>query len=342
MDRVAQFSPRDRSDLFRAAADAKGVSVQIIEKDFWVCWVLRHLYTLDGMSAPLFFKGGTSLSKAFGIIDRMSEDIDLVIDREALGFTGDRDPMREDLSRKARARLIKELKAEAARFVADTLHPLLDSRFAQILGSGEGWSTSADVSNVDNTIIEFAYPTVEDKSRYLKDRVILELGARGDTWPAVKRTIRPYAADSFPDVFDTPESAVRAITAGRTFWEKATLLHTLAHRDADKVAAARPARHYYDLYLLANHELGKAAIRDTQLLADVVRHKTTFYARASDPYDLAVPGTFRLVPGADTISALQPEYRQMAEEMVFGDAPSLEAVMDRLREIEARINGSSD
>ncbi|MFI4893599.1 MAG: nucleotidyl transferase AbiEii/AbiGii toxin family protein, partial [Phycisphaerales bacterium JB058] len=147
MDKVARFAPRDRSDLFRAAAEAKGVSVQIIEKDFWVCWVLRQLYTLGGLPAPIYFKGGTSLSKAFGVIDRMSEDIDLVIDREALGFTGDRDPSAEELSNKARNRLIDELKQVAANYVHGTLHPALRERFRDRLPDEPGWSLDANVEN---------------------------------------------------------------------------------------------------------------------------------------------------------------------------------------------------
>jgi len=340
MDNVARLQPGDRSDLFRAAADAKGVSVQIIEKDFWVCWVLRHLYNLDNLPAPLYFKGGTSLSKAFGVIDRMSEDIDLVIDREALGFTGDRDPSADGLSNKARDRLIDELKAEAAGYVGDTLAPALSARFEEMIGDAGDWSIEVDVSNLDNTTIEFHYPTNEDPPPYLKRMVLLELGARGDTWPAVDRPIRPYAADHFPDQFTNPEHTVKVITAERTFWEKATFLHTLAQKDPDKAASTKPARHYYDLHLLLGHELGRSALADLDLLADVVKHKTTFYRRTSDRYDLAVPATLRLVPGEATIKAIRPDYDQMAEEMVFGDAPPFDTVIASLADAESSLRGA--
>lgn len=337
MDRVARLALSDRSDLFRAAADVKKVGVQIIEKDFWVCWVLRHLYSLNGLPAPLYFKGGTSLSKAFGIIDRMSEDIDLVIDRHALGFTGDRDPSVKGLTKKARERLIRELKSAAADFVGVELGPALVARFTEILGGSEGWSIRVDVSNLDNTVIEFSYPTGDALSAYLKPMVQLELGARGDTWPAVERTVQPYAADSFPDQFDAPSHAVTVITAERTFWEKATLLHVLAQYDPVKAAERRPARHFYDLFRLLQHDSGQRAIKDLRLLADVVHHKETFYPRAADRYDLAVPATLRLVPDDTAVRLIEPEYTQMAEEMIFGEAPPFSEVLQTLRRAEAEL-----
>ncbi len=121
MDHIARFDPKDRSDLFRAAAEERGVTSGIIEKDFWVCWVLRRIYTLSGLPVQIFFKGGTSLSKVFGVIERMSEDIDLVIDRRGLGFTGDKDPAAPGLSNKARQRLVGEVKSSAREFVRGEL-----------------------------------------------------------------------------------------------------------------------------------------------------------------------------------------------------------------------------
>jgi hypothetical protein len=184
VDDVARLAPEDRSDLFRAAAEAKGVTVQIIEKDFWVCWALRQLYTLGDLPAKFLFKGGTSLSKVFGVIERMSEDIDLVIDRTELGFTGNRDPTETGLSGKERERRIDALKKAAAVFVGGPLADALRARFGAVLGPSDSWSLHADVRNVDNTLILFRYPSKEEPSAYLRPVVQLELGARGDTWQA--------------------------------------------------------------------------------------------------------------------------------------------------------------
>lgn len=194
-----------------------------------------------------------------------------------------------------------------------------------------------DVSNLDNTTISFRYPTAESPSPYLRPMVLLELGARGDTWPATDCQISPYAADTHPQPFKDPACTVRTITAQRTFWEKATYLHVLAHGDSAKAGKAKPARHYYDLYRLAQHPLGREAIADRQLLADVVRHKTTFYPQASARYDLAVPATLRMVPDEATIKAIHPDYNLMAEEMVFGRAPDFDEVLRVLGSIEETL-----
>tara|TARA_R110000744_G_scaffold160258_1_gene276573 strand:- start:10252 stop:11271 length:1020 start_codon:yes stop_codon:yes gene_type:complete len=338
MNTVAQLSASDRSDLFRAVADQKGVTVQIIEKDFWVCWALLQLSSIDSLPAEIFFKGGTSLSKVFHVIERMSEDIDLVIDRKALGFVGDRDPMQEGLSGKARDRLIDTLKVEATNFVEGPLLNALQERFSEVLGDSDEWSLRADVENPDNANIFFSYPTAEASSPYLRTDVLLELGARGDTWPTVDGSVRPYAADIFPDQFEVTDAPVKAITAQRTFWEKVTLLHSLVHLGEERMVRANPARHLYDVYQLANNDLGREAILDTDLLASVVEHKKVFYKRAASKYELAVPGTLQILSSKEFAEVLRPEYEEMAGIMIFGDAPGFDVVVDSLLELQSNFN----
>ena len=344
MDDVARLAPADRSDLFRAVAENKGVSIQVIEKDFWVCWVLKHLFTLDDLGADLYFKGGTSISKVHKVIDRMSEDIDLVIDREGLGFTGAKDPQRQDLSGKARKRLIYELKTKAADYVDNRLHTALQQRFELELGEPtEGsWTLQADISNLDNTVINFHYPSNEEKPEFLRPMVLFELGARGDTWPAIEGEVTPYAAEVMPEHFSAPTASVPTISAERTFWEKATLLHTLAHRDPDKPIGNAIARHYYDVYRLIQSDHGKAAIQDLKLLEQVVEHKSTFYPGNSYRYDLAVPGSLRLVPDEAMIRKLRPQYDETADVMVFGEAPSFDEVLEALTKTEHELREQAE
>lgn len=337
MDSVATMPADDRSDFFRSVAETKGVRVQVIEKDFWVCWALKQLYAIDSLSEILYFKGGTSLSKVFGIIERMSEDIDLVIDREALGYVGEKDPAQEGLSNKKRDRLINDLKCDAADFVEGPLRLALLEAFARVLGDSGQWSLRVDVSDHDNTCIYFSYPTVEKTSEYLRPHVLFELGARGDAWPSIEGIVTPYAAEVMPEFFSSTTATVRTITAERTFWEKATLLHTLAHRDTQRVIQSKPARHYYDVHQLAQSPKGQGAIQDLGLLADVVKHKTTYYRRAADRYDLAVPESLRLVPDSATRNALRGEYEKMAEIMIFGGAPDFEEIIGTLSEIEQTL-----
>lgn len=268
----------------------------------------------------------------------MSEDIDLVIDRTDLGCTGDRDPTATGLSGKERDRRIDALKQAAAAFVAGPLFDALMARFTTVLGSSESWALRVDASNLDNTLIHFAYPSTEPRSPYLRPEIQLELGARGDTWPVTDGSVTPYAAELFPAAFREPAARVRAIAAERTFWEKVTILHALAHQDAEKSRRAKPARHYYDVYRLWIHGLGQTAIRDHALLAEVVRHKTAFFRDPKARYELAVPGSLRIVPNDDVLAVIRPEYGTMAEEMIFGETPAFDTMLAVLRKVETAIN----
>lgn len=341
MDQVARFNPQDRSDLFRAAAEKRGLTAGIIEKDFWVCWVLRRIYLLSDLPAQIHFKGGTSLSKVFRVIDRMSEDIDLVIDRIGLGFTGDKDPTSPGLSNKRRKQLIEQIRASACDHVNVVLKPAFEDAFSKALAvapSSTTWNCSLE-NSPDGQSILFQYPTIEPSSRYIRAVVRLELGARGDPWPSVKGTIRPYAADEFPDQIRDPNTEIPfVVSAQRTFWEKATILHMHYHKSKDGRLGPRQARHYYDLFRLSRHELGRSALNDLGLLAKVVEHKMLFFPGASSNYDSAKPGSLKLVPPEPLVDELRNDYNQMAEEMMFGEVPGFDEVIDGLQEIESLLN----
>ena len=342
MDDVARLQPKDRSDLFRAAAEKRGVTINIIEKDFWVCWVLRRLYTLKQPHHRIHFKGGTSLSKVFGVINRMSEDIDLVVDRGDLGFAQANDPIDPGLSNKVRQRIIREIKVCTQKFVAVELRPALDSTFAQALGSTAGsatWSTALADDDPDDQTILFRFPTIEHPSQYVRPTVRLELGARGNARPSVSGNVRPYAADMLPDQFSTPDTKIPSVVAAqRTFWEKATILHMLHHQPADKPMTPRMARHYYDTFRLAEHQLGREALNDTDLLAEVVEHKQRFFPCAWARYDLAMPGALCLAPAKHRFSILRQDYAVMAEEMMFDEVPEFDVMIEGLKQIESEIN----
>ena len=342
MDQVARLEPQDRSDLFRAAAESRGLTAGIIEKDFWVCWMLRRIYTLTQLPAQIHFKGGTSLAKVFGVIERMSEDVDLVIDRTDLGFTDAKNPATPGLSNKARQRLVEEIKTSARDFVRDELRPALDPACAEALGvaaSSTTWETTFADDDADDQTILFRYPTIEQPPKYLRAVVRLELGARGNPWPSVKGSIRPYAADLFPDQFDKPDTELPlVVSAERTFWDKATILHRLHHHPKNKRLGPRMARHYYDLFRLAQHDLGRKALADTNLLAEVVEHTSLFFPRVWARYDLAKPGSLRLTPPDYLLGQLRDDYNEMASEMMFGGVPEFDSVIEGLKVIETSVN----
>lgn len=338
MDEFARWPADDRADLFAAAASNRGLNPAIMEKDFWVCWTLRRVFTLPQSPAGLIFKGGTSLSKAYGVIERFSEDVDLAFDRTDLGFGGDRDPMAAP-TRKKRRQSIADLKRSCIELVAGRFLNLLSEHCALAIGkSSEPWKLA--VAEDDPLTLLFTYPRKQDArtmSPYVRPAVRLEFGARSDHWPAEDATITPYVAEEFPDRIPDAVCHVRVLSGARTFWEKATILHQWHHAPDDKAFPDRQSRHYYDLACLAEHEIAGSALADLDLLARVADHKSVFFESAWPRYDLARPGTLRLLPQSTRLKALETDYAKMRE-MIFGEPPRLEWILSTLKSLEAKVN----
>ena len=227
MDKVALLTAAERSELFRESAARRGMSPAVIEKDFWVCWVLKQLFAEPSFNERIVFKGGSSLSKVFGLIDRFSEDIDLVLDWRLLGYgAGMEDPRQELDSLTKRDRFSKAVNRKAAEYIAGTLiHDLtrLMARCPQV---------SAAVDVIDPHSVNISYPASFSVD-YIRPKVVLEIGPLASWVPSASHSIRPCAAEEFPQLFAEPECQVIATSAERTFWEKATILHQQAHRTFD-------------------------------------------------------------------------------------------------------------
>ncbi len=195
-----------------------------MEKDFWVCWVLRELFSVQEFGPHLTFKGGTSLSKGWKLIQRFSEDIDVVIDRAFLGFGGELSPEHAP-SNKQRERRLEDLRAACQRHIRDVLTPALTERLRKRLGN-ESWQLELDPSDPDNQALLFKYPSAAAATgAYIRPVVKIEFGARSDTDPSETPTIQPYLAEALPELFNSAAFQVRTLAPERTFWEKASLLH---------------------------------------------------------------------------------------------------------------------
>lgn len=329
MDKVARLPAPQRNELFATAAANRGLNPAIVEKDFWVCWVLRALFTDEDMKKRVVFKGGTSLSKVFGLIERFSEDIDLVLDWRLFGFgQGATDPWQEFTSKTQRERFNRQVNEAAAAYIAGTL--LAD--LAALLRACPGVIPLLDPD--DPHAVNVTYPAAFSEA-YLRPMVRLEIGPLASWIPSHPYSIRPYAADEFPALFENPSCPVVAIDAERTFWEKATILHQQAHRrDAMPL---RYSRHYYDMHRLALSPVRDKAVRDLKLLAEVVEFKQRFYPSSWARYEDAKPGTLRLVPPDDRLKELRHDYRDMRQ-MLFGDVPEFDQVIETLRVLEAEVN----
>jgi hypothetical protein len=338
MDAWTKATPEDRQALFNQTGTAKGMSPEIVEKDFWVCWTLHQVFQFHDFPR-LIFKGGTSLSKAFGIIKRFSEDVDLVINRHELGFNDENDPANQQ-GTKVRDRTIEKLKASCRNVIAAEFVPRLAARIGSIIG-GDGWTLEIDPNAPDGDTVEFKYPAGVLGSlarRYVRHAVRLELGCRGDQVPSEEAKIIPYAVEVFPDQFQVRDTKVNAITPERTFWEKATILHREYHRvEAGKPVSERIFRHYHDVVVISRHPRGLRALADLALLDQVVAHKQHFFREGAAHYELAKKGTLRLAPSPRLEDALRRDYDKMRE-MYFGQEPNFDEVMKDLRLLEETFN----
>lgn len=342
MDDVARLPPTDRSQLFAAVAGQRGLLPEIIEKDFWVCWTLKRLFSLPDLPAGLIFKGGTSLSKVFHAIERFSEDVDLSFDRADLGFGGGNDPVVAKTGKKRRQQ-VEALVAECRRVIQGEFRTRLMAAITEQLGdpaTGD-WQLELDAHDPDGQTLLFRYPVaIAARDRdlgYIRPFVRLEFGARSDHWPKQEGTVSPYAAEAFPNVFREPSCRVHVLSAERTFWEKATLLHAWYHTPSHKKFRDRQSRHYYDVVRLYEHGVGQRAMTDLTLLQQVAQHKSVFFALASAHYAEAKPGTLHLAPPEARIPELEEDYRKMRE-MIFGDVPSFDHLLTTLAKIEAAVN----
>jgi hypothetical protein len=335
-DDVARWMPEDRQELFEQVAAERNLTAIVVEKDYWVCWMLGTLFS-GPLRDAMVFKGGTSLSKVYGAIQRFSEDIDLCVNRAELGLSGA--PTPEMLtSRKQRETHADEIQAACHRWVSTTLLPALKADVARALGTH---AFSCDVDANEPGTIVFAYPvSIAGEGRtsnYLKPTVRLELGARGEGTPADWCEIRSICAEVRPDAAPRGTVRVLALAAERTFWEKAILTHAEYHRPVASKTPIRLARHYYDLVMLARRGVAETALQKPDLLKSVVVNTATFFERTWGSYDTAVPGSLRNVPPVGRQAELRSDYAAMAE-MFFEPEPAFGDLLAELVELERTVN----
>lgn len=352
MDEFARRPADDRRAFIQEAANRRNLTDAIIEKDFWVCWTLRRLVRCKELNGHFTFKGGTSLSKAYGIVQRFSEDIDLTIDKNAPLVRDVPSPMEDGIGSNERKRRTDALKAAAREYVTTLVMPALMAEIEAALGTAEGWQVVPDPDDPDGQTLLFIYPRLanygqgfgrggwgagrfnEGEIGYIKPRIKLEFGARGDTEPSELKDITPWLAEAFPDDLPDAVSAIPTLAVVRTFWEKATILHALHHNGKLRDGMSR---HYYDMLMLAQNGIAGEALQQPELLARVARNKSLMFADASASYGTAVIGSLRLVPSEETRARLKADYENMAE-MFMVAPPAFEDLWTGIEQLEDRLN----
>lgn len=335
MDRFFKLSEQDQIDTFSKTGVQIGLSEDIIEKDFWVCWILKQLFELEGIKDNLTFKGGTSLSKIYKVIDRFSEDIDVSIERAYFGFKDEKDPV--NVGTKQAKKLIDELGSACRKFVGGDLFNSLEKMIKSKLGS-KSWKLEIDEDDNDGQTILFTYPKFTTKaSHYIRPVVKIEFGARSDHWPVSMQKISPYIAGILPAPLNQMDAEIRVLNIERTFWEKATILHQYAHYPENKIVPERQSRHYFDFYCLLKSVGKTKALANIDLLEKVAAHKNVYFKAAWANYLAAKKGSLRLVPEEKVMNALEADYKAMAE-MLAGDVASWDEIIKDLEKFEQDFN----
>ncbi len=329
MRQIARLPQKDREALFQSTAAAIGINEAIVEKDFWVCWMLDYLFHECPWKDALTFKGGTSLSKAFALIQRFSEDIDLILDWQVLGYAVD-EPWRERSNTKQDL-FNKTVNEKTADFLDQIFLPVVNQFLSQNLQQG----AHCYIEPHDLHTVRFLYPRSFTNEAILQE-IRLEIGSLAAWSPAKKQSIMPYSAEQYGRLFSQHETVVRTILPQRTFWEKATILHREAFRVNE--IPHRYSRHYYDLFCMSKTNVKEKAFRNIELLQQVAVFKSRFYRCGWAHYELAVPGSLRLIPQNKHIAQLEKDYARM-QNMIFGQTPDFLEILKYLKLLEDEING---
>ena len=329
-----QLSTAERLDALNAAADTSGLLPHLLEKDIWVVWSLQHLFA-GSYAEHLVFKGGTSLSKAYGVIHRFSEDVDLTYDIRAIAgdLVGDADvPLPSTKSQEKK--WSKEIRARLSDWVGSEIVPRLKQDLEQ-----KGLPATARAEG-DKVFIDYV-PLVTGTG-YVAPTVMLEFGARSTGEPSEPRAIRCDAA-AYLQAVEFPTATPQVMRAERTFWEKATAIHVFCAQGTFR-GGDRFARHWHDVTRLDAAGFAEAAIADKALAQAVADHKRVFFAEKTMhgdviDYHAVVAGGLQLVPDDGALAKLAADYQHMVDDGLFlDDVEPFEALLDRCRTIQEKAN----
>ncbi len=340
MKKFITLSKIERKNLIQKAAFDLGMRFDVVEKDIWVCYVLGKLFSLKELHGKLVFKGGTCLSKAYGLIERFSEDVDLTISKSCLNAEG---------ASKKPKKIGSHIRNAAEDFVKDEIYELLKKVFAKDLEDG---SWSLNFSEEDQSTLLFQFPYAEnivlwdtfkwdsshwsdetDSYNYIKPSIKLEFGALGEDWPSEEKTVEPYAKKILPDFFD--QSQVKVLDVKRNFLEKLLILHSICLRPIDKPLKHHYSRHYYDVFCLIKSGIAKEALKFPEILQSVKENKITFWDETWEPYkNINSFHDIKVVPTQESrLKELESDYERM-KEMFFGKYPDFSDVIDELKSFE--------
>jgi len=323
-----QLSDNDKLICFKAITDKYDLKMPAVEKDWWVTQTLAIIFSMDCANS-LIFKGGTSLSKAWKIIERFSEDIDLALDREFLGFAG-------DLSKTQ----ISKLRYASYKFLTEEFTPKLQQKFKE-LGFSDVLVKYREVVNHDQDplIIEIYYPKLTEKDIYLRPGVLVEIGSRSLKEPFSPCKFKTLVAENYSDKsFADNEITIPTVNVERTFLEKVFLLHEEYQRPTEKRRVERLSRHLYDIEKISQTPYFEEALLDRDLYKTIVAHRDKFSHLGGVDYAKHEPKFINIIPPESVLSLWEKDYAEMSESMIYGEKLSFNKLINNLKQVNDKIN----
>lgn len=324
-----ELTKEEQLTILANVAEDKGIVDNAVEKDYWVSMVLRAIFSLPYATA-FVFKGGTSLSKGWGLIERFSEDIDLAIDPKHLGFT--------DIATKSQR---TKLRKDSKKFIDGTFAFDMKNRLKEfgLLECCEVIVPETSVSDLDPVVLFVEYDSVlQTKMQYIPERVKVEISCRSLMEPSEKVEIRSMIEEAYPEEdFSQPTFIVPTVVPGKTFLEKVFLLHEEFNRPNGCTHTERITRHMYDIVKMMDKPFAMEAMQNAQLYEDIVEHRRKFTAWSGLDYTKHLPHTISFLPPASIEDVLRDDYRQMKIGFIYAEAPSFDKILERLKELQDRF-----
>lgn len=336
------LSKEDRIDILdRVSTELNIRQREVIEKDWWVTAVLRAMFSLP-YANHLSFKGGTSLSKCWHLIDRFSEDIDIAIDREFLGFSG-------TLSK---TQISDKLRRAACSFVRETMQNDIAEQLYKDGISKDKFRVNVNITPISTTdpeIININYDSVlsfsidgQDGNQYILPKVKIEVSGRSMSEPVSEIALYSMIDQVYPNTpFAEPKFMVRAVLPERTFLEKIFLLHEEFAKPKDLIRVERMSRHIYDIGQMLKTPIAEQAINNTMLYHQVVEHRRTFIGLRDFDYDTLYPAKLNIIPPTSVIEQWKNDYENMRMHMIYGESVPFEELVNKLKELNDRIKQMS-
>ena len=317
------------------ASRISGISAKAIEKDWWVTLSLKLVFNTP-YAKHFAFKGGTSLSKGWQLIDRFSEDIDISLSSEAVGIAYADKPSKT---------FVEQLRRAGCSFTSNKLMEALKAEFrnSQVpenLYSIEAEPVRADMPDTDPQTLYVNFVSLFNPNPYLPDRVKIEFSVRSLKEPSIKRSMSSLLVTHFPNENYTEENCeVLTIQPQRTLIEKMLLLHEEYNRDERaKMRTERMSRHFYDLFQLSRQDFSFSTLHDNEFIEEIIEHRKYYSRLKRFNYETLKRGSIRIIPSDDILKALEKDYEIMRAEMIFGNPPTFEEIIRAMKNLQDEIN----